>query len=87
MDQVIENGLKLNDTIQLLVYAGGINILGGSVSNINKNAEDLVVTSKEVGLEVKADKTKYMITSGDQNAGQSHSIKTDNSCFERVEEF
>jgi len=37
-------------------------------------------------LEVNADKTKYMVMSGDQNAGQSHSIKTDN-LFERVEEF
>jgi hypothetical protein len=87
MDQVIQNGLKLNDTVQLLVYAGGVNILGGSVCNIKKNAEDLVVASKEVGLEVKADKTKYMVMSGDQNAGRSHSIKINNSCFESVEEF
>jgi len=29
----------------------------------------------------------YMVTSRDQNAGRSHSIKTDNSSFERVEEF
>ena len=33
------------------------------------------------------DKTKYMIMSGDQNAGRSHSMKNDNSCIERVEEF
>jgi len=38
-------------------------------------------------LEVKADKTKYMVMSRDQNAGQSHNIKFDNSSFERVEEF
>jgi len=45
------------------------------------------VASKEIGLEIYADKTKYMIKSRDQNAGQSHSMKTDNSSFERVEEF
>jgi len=28
-----------------------------------------------------------MVMSRDQNAGQSHSMKTDNSSFERVEEF
>jgi len=28
-----------------------------------------------------------MVMSGDQNAGQSHYIKSDNSSFERVEEF
>jgi hypothetical protein len=36
---------------------------------------------------VSADKTKYMVMSRYQNAGRSHSIKTDNSSFERVEEF
>ena len=41
----------------------------------------------EIGLEVNADKTKYMSMSQDQNAGQSHSIKTDTSSFESVEEF
>jgi len=41
----------------------------------------------ETELEVNADKTKYMVMSRDQNAGQSHNIETDNSSFERVEEF
>jgi len=36
---------------------------------------------------VNAEKTKYMIMSCEQNAGQSHNIKTDNSSFERVEDF
>jgi predicted TIM-barrel enzyme len=51
------------------------------------NAEALVVATKETGLEVNADKTKYMAMSQDQNVGQSHGIKTDNSSFKRVEEF
>ena len=42
---------------------------------------------KENGLEVSADKTKYMVMSGEQYAGQSHNIKIDNSFFERVEQF
>jgi hypothetical protein len=45
------------------------------------------VASKEIGLEVNADKTKYMVMSRDQTAGRSHSMKIDNSAFERVEEF
>jgi hypothetical protein len=49
--------------------------------------KSIVVTSKETGLEVNVDKTKYMVKSRDQNAGRNHSIKTDNSSFERVEEF
>jgi len=46
------------------------------------------VASKEIGLEVNADKTKDMVMSRDQNAGQSHNMKkTDSRSFERVEEF
>ena len=38
-------------------------------------------------MEVSADKTKYMAMSRDQNAGRIHSVRIDNSTFERVEEF
>ena len=55
--QVNQDGLKLNGTHQLLVYADDVNILGGSVHTIKENAETLVVASKEIGLEVSADKT------------------------------
>jgi hypothetical protein len=41
------------------------------------------VASKETGLEVNADKTKYMIMARDQNAGRSHNTKIGNSSFER----
>ena len=67
--QVNQYGLKLNATFQLMVYADDVNILGGSVHTIKKNAEALVVASKEIGLEVNADKTEYMVRSRDQNAG------------------
>jgi hypothetical protein len=49
--------------------------------------EALVGVCKEIGFEVNAANTKYMIMSEDQNAGQNHSIKNDNSSFERVEAF
>ena len=85
--QLIQEGLQLNGTHQLLVYADNVNILGGSVHTLKKNAEALIVASKETGLEVNVDKTKYMVMSQDQNAGQSRSMKIDNSFIERVEEF
>jgi hypothetical protein len=44
------------------------------------------VASEKIGLEVNADKTKYMVMSRDQNDGQGHRIKTDNVSFEGVEE-
>jgi len=59
-------------------------MLGGSIHTIKENTEALVVASKEIGLKVNADKTKFMVISGDQNAGRSQSMKTDNSAFERV---
>jgi hypothetical protein len=52
-----------------------------------KNTEALDITSKEIGLEVNAEKTKYMVISHDQHAGQNHNIKTGNKSFERVEQF
>jgi hypothetical protein len=80
-----QNGLKLNGMHQLLVYADNVNILRGSEHTIKKNAEALVVASKEIGVEVNGDKTKYMVISRDQNAGRGHSIKIVNTSFERVE--
>jgi hypothetical protein len=44
---------------------------GRSVYAIKKNAEALVVASKENGLEVNAHNTMYMVMSRDENAGQS----------------
>jgi hypothetical protein len=79
--------LKLSDIHLILVYADDVNILGRSAHTIKENAEVLVVATKEPGLEVNAGKTKYMVMSRDQNAGRSHSIKSDNSYFERMEEF
>jgi len=85
--QVNQDGLKLNGTHQLLAYADDVNILGGSAHTVEENAESLVVATKEIGLEVNADKTKYMVMSRDQNAGRSHIMKNDNRSIERVEVF
>ena len=72
--EVKQDGLLLNGTHLLLVYADHVNILGGSARTTKKNAETLVAATKEIGLEVKANKTKYMVMSRDQNAGRCHSI-------------
>jgi hypothetical protein len=55
--QVNQDGLQLNGTHKLLVYADDVNILDGSVHTIKKIKEDLLVGNKETGLEVNADKT------------------------------
>jgi hypothetical protein len=61
--------------------------LGGSIRAVKENAQALVVAAKGIGLEVNADKTKYMVMFRDQNAGRIHSMKIDNSSFEKVDEF
>jgi hypothetical protein len=61
--------------------------MGGSLHTIKKNTEALVVASKGIGLEVNADKTKYMVMCQDHSVGQSHRMRTDSSSFERVERF
>jgi len=55
--------------------------MGRSVHTVKENAEVMIAANKEIGLEVNADKTKYMVMSQDQNAGQSHSMKIDNTSF------
>jgi hypothetical protein len=57
------SGLKLHGTHQFLLYAVDVNMLGGSLHTIKEKAEALAVASKEIGLEVNADKTKYMVMS------------------------
>jgi len=55
--QVNQDGLKLNRTQQLLAYADDVNILGGSIHTLKENAEALVTATREIRLEVNADKT------------------------------
>ena len=56
-------GLKLNGTYLLLVYAADDNIQGGSIHIIKKNTEALVIASKEIGLEVNAEKIECVVMS------------------------
>ena len=79
--------MKPNGTHQLLAYADDVNILGGSIQTLKENAEAVVAATREIGLEVSADTTKYMVMSRDRNAGRNHSVRIDNSTFERVGEF
>jgi hypothetical protein len=68
-------GLKLNGTHQLLAYANDVNLLGDNIGTINKNTDILIDASKEVGLEINIEKTKYMLLSRHQNAGQNLDMK------------
>jgi hypothetical protein len=77
-------GLNLNGTHQLSAYADDVNLLGDNIDTINKNTQSLIDASKEVGLEVNVDETKYMLVSRDKNAGQNREIKIGNRSFENI---
>jgi hypothetical protein len=66
----------LSGTHQLLVYADDENLLGDLIDTVKKNKVTLIDDSKEVGLEINMDKTKYMLLSHHQSAVQINGKKT-----------
>jgi hypothetical protein len=71
--QETQVGLKLNGSHQLLAYSEYVNLFGDNIGTTKKNTETLNDASKEISLEVKAEKNKYMLLSRHQNPGK---IKT-----------
>jgi hypothetical protein len=57
------------------------------MDSITKSTGTLIDASKEVDLEGNVMKTKYMLVSRDQNAGQNREIKIGNSSYENVSPF
>ena len=73
-----------------MVYVDDVNILGGSVHTVKENTEVLIVSvfiSKEIGLAVNDEKTKYIAMSRDKNARQNRNIRIDNKSTEMMEQF
>jgi hypothetical protein len=82
-----EVGLELNGTHQLLVYADDIKLLGDSINTIKENTETIFDASRDIGLQVNAKRTKYVITSRHQKSGQNHNIRITNEASENVAKF
>ena len=56
-------------------------MLGETLQTVRENAEIFIKASKDIGLEVNSEKTKYLITSRHQN------IVIGNLSFENVDKF
>jgi hypothetical protein len=80
-------GLKLNVTHQLLAYVDDVNLRRDNIDTVKKNRETLIKATKEIGLEINEEKSKYMLISRQQNAGQNRNIKIANTLFENVSQF
>lgn len=78
--------MKLNRTHQLLISVDNANLLSENIHTV-RNREALLVASEKKDLEVNAEKTKYMLISREQNAGQSHRTKLGSESFESVAKY
>jgi hypothetical protein len=67
---------------QLLAYAHDVKLLEDNIDTMKKNTGTLTDASKEVGLEINVDKTKYMLLSR-----QNRDVKIEDRSFKNVSQF
>jgi hypothetical protein len=67
--------LTSNGTHYLLFYADDVTLLGENINTPQRNTEAVLDATKKNGLEVSVEKTKCMVSSRHQNAGQYHDTK------------
>jgi hypothetical protein len=74
-------GWKFNGPCLLLTYADDVNLLADNIDTIKKTISTLIKVSMGDSLEINVEKTKHMLLSHCQNAGQNHEVKVANRSF------
>jgi hypothetical protein len=72
---------------QLLVHADDVSLLDDSINTIQENKETLLEASRDIGLEINAEKTMFMIMPHHPNSGHNQKIRIANESFENVAKF
>ena len=85
--QKSNDGLQLNGTTQILTYADDIALLGDNKETLINNAKILLDKTKELGLQINVEKTKYMVTDRIQNIHNNGNLVVCDKIFERVSNF
>jgi hypothetical protein len=61
--------------------------LGSSINIIKEKTETLLEASRDIGIEINAEKTKYMIMSRHPNSGQNQNIRIANESLGNMAKF
>jgi hypothetical protein len=59
-------------------------MLGDSINTIKENTKTPLEASRDIGLEINVENTKYVIMSCHPNSGQNQNIRTASESFEKV---
>jgi hypothetical protein len=70
-----------------LIYADYVNVFGYESNATKETIKALIDTTKEVGLEVKAEKTKFTQMSRYENEWKNRKTRKANTSFENVAKF